>query len=106
MLARLQEEGIIRNLELRIKHPSHGTRTILLSLQPIKVDGAAAVIATSTDITERVQAEQQVRTVASNLTASEQAERHRISRILHDDLQQHIFAVKMQLTFLARGHRE
>jgi two-component system, chemotaxis family, CheB/CheR fusion protein len=103
VLARLLEEGIIRDLELRIEHPSLGPRTILLSLQPIKFEGAEAVIATSTDITERVHAEQQVRAVASNLTASDQTERHRISRILHDDLQQHIFAVKMQLTFLAEA---
>ncbi|HEX9840013.1 MAG TPA: histidine kinase, partial [Anaerolineales bacterium] len=103
VLARLLEEGIIRDLELRIEHPSLGPRTILLSLQPIMFEGAEAVIATSTDITERVHAEQQVRAVASNLTASDQTERHRISRILHDDLQQHIFAVKMQLTFLAEA---
>jgi PAS domain S-box-containing protein len=103
VLARLHEEGIIRNLELQIRHPSLGTRTILLSLQPVKVEGTGAVIATSTDITERVHAEQQVRTVASNLTASEQVERHRISRILHDELQQNIFAVKMQLTFLGEA---
>jgi len=103
VLARLKEEGIIRNLELQIKHPSLGTRTILLSLQPIKSESVEAVIATSTDITERVDAEQQVRAVASNLTASDQTERHRISRILHDDLQQHIFAVKMQLTFLGEA---
>ena len=101
--AKLLEEGIIRNLELQIQHPSRGTRTILLSLQPITIEGAEAVIATSTDITERVHTERQVRSVASNLTASDQTERHRISRILHDDLQQHIFAVKMQLAFLAEA---
>src|SRR6185295_9926195 len=76
---------------------------ILLSLQLIKSEDVEAVITTSTDITERVDAEQQVRAVASNLTASDQTERHRISRILHDDLQQHIFAVKMQLTFLGEA---
>jgi len=103
VVARLQKEGIIRNLELQIKHPSRRTRTILLSLQPIKFEGAEAVIATSTDITERVHSEKQVRDVASSLTASEQVERHRISRILHDDLQQNIFAVKMQLTFLGEA---
>ena len=103
VLARLQKEGVIRNLELQIRHPSRGTRTILLSLQPIKFEGAEAVIATSTDITERVHTEQQVRTVASSLTAAEQVERHRISRVLHDDLQQHIFAVKMQLAFLGEA---
>ena len=52
------------------------------------------------DITERVRDEREVRIVASNLTSAEQAERTRIARILHDDLQQNIFAVKMQLSML------
>jgi len=103
IVARLLGEGIIRNLELQIEHPSRGTRTILLSLQPINFEDAEAVIATSIDITERVDAERQVRTVASSLTAGDQVERHRISRILHDELQQNIFAVKMQLTFLSEA---
>ena len=44
---------------------------------------------------------------ASNLTAAEQEERKRISQILHDDLQQRIFAVKVQLsTFYDALQRE
>jgi len=35
------------------------------------------------------------------LNVAEQAERQRISQILHDDLQQNIFAVKVQLSFLS-----
>jgi signal transduction histidine kinase len=50
------------------------------------------------DITDRVTAEQQVRSLAVRLTEAEQEERQRISQMLHDDLQQRIFAVKMQLT--------
>ena len=38
--------------------------------------------------------------LASELTATEQAERHRLAQILHDDLQQRIFAIQMQLSFL------
>lgn len=44
------------------------------------------------------QAERQVRLLAARLTGAEQHERQRISQILHDDLQQRIFAVKIQLT--------
>src|SRR5512138_2053059 len=57
-----------------------------------------AVIAT--DMTERVQAEAKIRSLASKLTLVEQEERHRISQVLHDDLQQRLFAVKAQLSFL------
>jgi PAS domain S-box-containing protein len=42
----------------------------------------------------------EVRQLASNLIRAEQRERHRISHILHDDLQQRIYVAQMQLTFL------
>ncbi len=61
------------------------------------MDNSETLISTFTDITERVRAEQQIRSLASDLTTAEQAERKRISQILHDDLQQRIFAVKVQL---------
>ncbi|MFT3891243.1 MAG: PAS domain S-box protein [Anaerolineales bacterium] len=42
----------------------------------------------------------EVRQLASNLIRAEQRERHRISHILHDDLQQRIYVTQMQLNFL------
>ena len=53
------------------------------------------------DITDRVSNERMLRTAASSQSAADQMERQRISQVLHDDLQQNIFAVKMQLSFLA-----
>jgi PAS domain S-box-containing protein len=41
----------------------------------------------------------QVRRLASDLVKAEQRERTRISHILHDDLQQRIYALQMDLTF-------
>jgi PAS domain S-box-containing protein len=103
LVARVQKEGIIPNVQLEIDHPSGEKRTILASFQRIQLEGSDALISTSNDITARAHAEQQVRILASNLTAADQTERHRISRMLHDDLQQYIFAVKMQLTFLGEA---
>jgi signal transduction histidine kinase len=54
----------------------------------------------ATDLTERIQAEEKIRTLATELAVAEQEERHRISQILHDDLQQRLFAIKAQLHFL------
>ncbi len=45
----------------------------------------------------------EVRKLASDLTKAEQRERHRISHILHDDLQQRVYAIQMQLTLLYDG---
>jgi signal transduction histidine kinase len=42
----------------------------------------------------------EVRSLAADLVIAVQRERHRISHILHDDLQQRIYAIQMQLTFL------
>ncbi len=43
---------------------------------------------------------QQVRDLASRLTMSEQEERRRISQILHDDLQQVLYAVEMRINMI------
>jgi signal transduction histidine kinase len=43
---------------------------------------------------------QQVRDLARRLTMAEQEERRRISQILHDDLQQLVYAVKMKVDIL------
>lgn len=53
---------------------------------------------------------EQLRATASSLTVAEQRERERISRVLHDDLQQLLYAAQMQATLmeseLAQGERE
>jgi len=58
------------------------------------------IVCYARDITERVQAEDKIRSLASKLTLAEQEERKRISQILHDDLQQRLFALKAQLSIL------
>jgi two-component system NarL family sensor kinase len=60
--------------------------------------GGIAILAT--DIRERIQAEEKIRSLAAELTRAEQDERQRISQVLHDDLQQRLFAIKAQLSFL------
>jgi two-component system CheB/CheR fusion protein len=104
--ARLQNEGRARNIEFEITHPSGQQRIILASIQFLTLDQTDVLITTFIDITERVNAEQQIRRLASELTAAEQAERHRLSQILHDDLQQRIFAIQMQMSFLKESYEK
>lgn len=73
---------------------------VQLSVYQLTADGASAISIIATDITERIQAEEKIRSLASKLTRAEQEERHRISQILHDDLQQQLFAIKAQLAML------
>ena len=100
LIARVRKEGTIPNFRLEIVHPSGDIKTILASLQHVVIDKEDALMLAFSDITEQVRVERQVRTAATSLSAAEQADRQRISQILHDDLQQNIFAVKMQLSFL------
>lgn len=72
-----------------------GTRLpVQLSIYLLAMDDAAGISILATDISERVQAEENIRFLASKLTMAEQNERHRISQILHDDLQQRLYAIK------------
>ncbi|HLO33141.1 MAG TPA: PAS domain-containing sensor histidine kinase [Anaerolineales bacterium] len=76
---------------------------VQLSIYHLATDSAhniSGISIIATDISERVQAEAKIRSLASKLTLVEQEERLRISQVLHDDLQQRLFAMKAQLSFL------
>jgi PAS domain S-box-containing protein len=73
---------------------------VQLSIYQLAGDGVIGTSIIATDLTERRQAEEKIRSLASKLTRAEQEERHRISQILHDDLQQQLFAIKAQLVML------
>jgi two-component system CheB/CheR fusion protein len=73
---------------------------VQLSVYQLTTAGVSGISIIATDITERKQAEEKIRSLASKLTRAEQEERHRISQILHDDLQQQLFAIRAQLVML------
>lgn len=105
VIAELQNSGMIENLELQVRRGSGEIATVLTSIQLINLDETQALLLAFIDITDRARAEQQIRSLAYDLTMAEQDERRRISQILHDDLQQRIFAVKMQVTTLYDAHQ-
>ena len=73
---------------------------VQLSIYLLGADRMSGIAVLATDISERLQSEEKIRSLAAELTRAEQDERHRISQVLHDDLQQRLFAVKAQLSFL------
>jgi PAS domain S-box-containing protein len=79
---------------------------VQLSIYHLATDQMGGISIIATDITERIQAEEKIRSLAYELTKAEQEERHRISQILHDDLQQRLFAIKAQLVVLNSGNEE
>jgi PAS domain S-box-containing protein len=102
----VRKEGRIGNYELEIQHPSGEMRNVLASVQHIFLDESDALITTFIDITDRVRAEQKIRALAAELTGTEQTERHRLSQILHDDLQQRLFAIQMHLSFIRDAYEK
>jgi len=107
-LIRLEEQTAFSTLfsqaqgrsEFCLQIPGGKCVPVQLSIYSLTESESRGICIIATDISERVQAEEKIRTLATQLTMAEQEERQRISQILHDDLQQSLFAIKAQLTFL------
>ena len=108
-------EAVLRDLvPVEREVQDEGGRWYLTRVRPYRSsgDGIEGVVITFVDITERRRAEEelhrlnetleeqarQVRGLAHRLTVAEQEERRRISRVLHDDLQQLLYGVEMTLS--------
>ena len=98
---RILETGVSVREELLLS-PSGSRRWFDAIYQPLydPAQQIVGIICYARDVTERVHAEEKIRSLASKLTVAEQEERERISQVLHDDLQQHLFAIKVQLSML------
>ncbi|MBK9052583.1 MAG: PAS domain-containing protein, partial [Chloroflexi bacterium] len=121
------EGDLIYELEFRINHPTRGWRWILSRHRPLvaAADGQLRLYGFVMDITARKQMEealhereqelrqlnetleskvnertQTIQDLAAQLTRAEQEERQRIAQILHDELQQRLYTVQVQLQFL------
>lgn len=80
---------------------SDGTEfPVEISLSPLETPDGMLAVAAIRDITDRVEAERKMHQLTTLLSEAEQRERQRIAQLLHDDLQQRLFAVKAQLSLL------
>ena len=86
--------------EFRLRAANGNGVPVQLSIYKLNRDDISGIAILATDITERIRAEEKIRSLASELTHVEQEERHRISQILHDDLQQRLFAIRTHLALL------
>jgi two-component system CheB/CheR fusion protein len=99
----LSLDGSIRNFEKELLLPSGKTRSILVSTQPVYIQETDAALISLVDITERVNAEQEIHRLNIERKMVEHQERERIAQLLHDDLQQRLFAIKMYLNNMNDG---
>ena len=92
--------------EFCLQPPGGDCVPVHLSIYRLEGDHAGGMAILATDISQRVQAEEKIRSLATQLTVAEQEERQRISQILHDDLQQRLFAIKTHLVLLLSENRK
>lgn len=111
-LSEIKKEILKTGVSVReelVLSPSGSQRWFDAIYQPLydQTQQIVGVVCYARDITERVHAEEKIRSLASKLTLAEQEERQRISQILHDDLQQRLFALKAQLSILnSTNHKD
>jgi PAS domain S-box-containing protein len=90
--------GNIVRYELKYTYPYVGERDLFASYYPIEgnngVDRAACILH---DITERKRAEQALADMARKLIAAQEQERARIARELHDDINQQLALLAIEL---------
>jgi PAS domain S-box-containing protein len=86
--------------EFRIKTDSGFALPVQLSVYTLSTDDGSGIAILALDVAERIRAEEKIRSLAAELTMVEQQERHRISQVLHDDLQQRLFAIRAHLSLL------
>ena len=60
LIERVRKEGVVRNLEAKIRARNGSSRVVLLSSLIVEIDGEPCLLSVSNDITERRQAEDQV----------------------------------------------
>lgn len=92
--------------EFSLQLPDQNCVTVQLSIHQFSGEDPGGISILATDITERLQAEEKIRTLAAQVSMAEQQERQRIAQVLHDDLQQSLFAIKTQVSALVNHSDE
>ena len=103
-LKQLLAQGSLRDLEIRIRRKDGQIRTTLGSAELIEVDGEKCCLSVWTDITERKQAEEALASVSHKLIEAQEKERTRIARELHDDINQRIALLAVELGQLQQSN--
>jgi PAS domain S-box-containing protein len=102
MIDQLRITGHVRDLEFRARRRDGTIITALGSVELIDVNGEACALCVAADISERKLAEEALAGVGRTLIEAQEAERTRIARELHDDINQRVAVLAMNLSMLRR----
>ena len=97
LVERIRSDGSVRNAEIRYRCKDGTERVGLVSAELIEIDGESCIVATIADITERKQAEVALSGVSRRLIEAQEQERARIGRELHDDINQRLAMLAIEL---------
>ncbi|MGB6675059.1 MAG: ABC transporter substrate binding protein [Terriglobales bacterium] len=97
----LLAEGNVRDSEVKIRRKDGQIRTLLGSAELIEVNGKPCALSVIADITERKRAEQDLATLSGRLMEAQDEERKRIAREIHDDYNQRVAMLTLNLEQLA-----
>ena len=100
MEEQLQATGRVRDLEFRVRRKDGQIFTALGSAELIEVDGEPCALSVAADITARKLAEEALAGVGRKLIEAQEAERSRIARELHDDINQRVALLAVNLHML------
>lgn len=103
--------GAVKNIELNLRTQSGEIKCVLISVEPLSLQGEACLLGCFVDITERKRIEaalrevstvaqersHQLQALAGALLEAEQRERRRLGAFLHDHVQQLLVAATMHL---------
>ncbi len=100
LLLRIQQNEPIRDLPCAIKTKSGETLETLLSAEPIDAGGDACILGMIRDVTDLNRAERQRHRLLRRLINTQESERSRVARELHDEMGQHLTALTLGLKAL------
>ena len=105
LITLLNRYSRVRNFETKLRGKGGQTRVWLSSAEVIELDGERCILVSSTDITDRKQAEESLRQVSAQLIKAQEEERSRIARELHDGLNQRLALLCVDLEQFSTNHK-
>jgi signal transduction histidine kinase len=100
-------QGTVVRYEMKFSYPTVGERDLLISYFPIEgvngIDRAACILR---DITDRKRAEEALSGMTRKLVEAQEQERARIARELHDDINQRLAMLAVELDQLKETRRK